>query len=139
MITGDGAEKEGPAGGNLKASARTAARESFFIQYAKEVREKYPSVPLMVTGGFRTRLGMQMAIEEGGCDLIGVGRPACVEPRMPNTVILNKNIADEDAKIRLDPVVAPWYVRLLGVRPLTAGVVTVSVTPVFTLVFCFGD
>lgn len=33
------------------------------------------SVPLMVTGGFRTKAAMEYALELGGADLIGLGRP----------------------------------------------------------------
>jgi len=35
-------------------------------------------VPLMVTGGFRHRDVMEQALESGGADLIGIGRPLCV-------------------------------------------------------------
>ena len=37
----------------------------------------------MVTGGFRTLSGMNYALSEG-IDLIGAGRPFCVEPDFPN-------------------------------------------------------
>jgi len=44
-------------------------------------------MPLMLTGGFRTREGMQTALEEGDCDVIGLGRPLCTEPDLPKRLL----------------------------------------------------
>ncbi len=57
--------------------ARTASREAYFLKYASEVRD-LARMPLMVTGGFRSRQAMEEAIESGACDVIGLGRPFCV-------------------------------------------------------------
>ena len=37
-------------------------------------------MPLMVTGGFRTREGMEKALESGICQVVGIGRPMCADP-----------------------------------------------------------
>ena len=37
-------------------------------------------MPVMVTGGFRSRDAMAAAIDEDGVDVIGLGRPLCVDP-----------------------------------------------------------
>jgi hypothetical protein len=37
-------------------------------------------MPLMVTGGFRTRAGMEEAVSGGDCDMVGLGRPLCWQP-----------------------------------------------------------
>lgn len=104
-----GEEKSAPTDEEKKAgeqpSKRTLERESFFLEFAKKVREQFPSLVLMVTGGFRTRLGMQAALESGGCDLIGIGRPATIWADLPKKVILNEEIKDGDAVIRLTPIV----------------------------------
>lgn len=98
----------------------TAARESFFLQFAATVREKFPNVVLMVTGGFRTRTGMEAALQSGACDLIGVGRPAAVLPALPKEIILNtKDVSDKQATVRLAPLKKPFLVRLLQ-GPVTA-------------------
>jgi 2,4-dienoyl-CoA reductase-like NADH-dependent reductase (Old Yellow Enzyme family) len=52
---------------------------------------------LIVTGGLRTRKGMSDAITQGRVDAVGIGRPACVFPDLPRT-ILNKDIPDEDER-----------------------------------------
>ena len=55
----------------------TLMREAYFVDFALAMQAKV-SIPLMVTGGFRRRLAMEQAIEAGGADLIGLGRPLCV-------------------------------------------------------------
>lgn len=54
----------------------TRRREAYFLDYAEHIRA-VAKMPLMVTGGFRSRAGMQAALDEGACDLIGIGRPLC--------------------------------------------------------------
>ncbi|MGN6159484.1 MAG: NADH:flavin oxidoreductase/NADH oxidase family protein [Devosia sp.] len=58
--------------------ASTLAREAYFLDFARELRQKI-EMPIMLTGGLRTRTGMQEALAEG-VDLLGVARPACVDP-----------------------------------------------------------
>ena len=60
--------QEPAAIGTQDASKSTLQRESFFLQFAHAVREKFPSVVLMVTGGFRTRHGMESALQSGACE-----------------------------------------------------------------------
>jgi 2,4-dienoyl-CoA reductase-like NADH-dependent reductase (Old Yellow Enzyme family) len=58
-----------------KAADSTRAREAYFLEYARTVREIVGDVPLAVTGGFRSRSAMEDAISAGECDVIGLGRP----------------------------------------------------------------
>ncbi len=74
MMAADGMEEE--AAQNVAPS--TAAREAYFIDFAKAMQE-HVAIPLMVTGGFRTRAAMEQALEIGAADLIGLGRPLCVQ------------------------------------------------------------
>lgn len=62
--------------------ASTREREAYFLDYAREVRAAY-SLPLMVTGGFRSRAFMNAALAAGELDVIGLGRPLCTEPDLP--------------------------------------------------------
>ncbi|KAJ2967109.1 hypothetical protein NQ176_g9828 [Zarea fungicola] len=55
-------------------SASTLAREAFFLDFALAIRSHFPGVPLILTGGFRTRAGMEAALREGACDIVGIGR-----------------------------------------------------------------
>ncbi len=59
---------------NVRASTR--AREAYFIDYAAQIA-KVAKMPLMVTGGFRTRAGMEEALASGACQVVGIGRPLC--------------------------------------------------------------
>ncbi|MEO0399987.1 MAG: NADH:flavin oxidoreductase/NADH oxidase family protein [Pseudomonadota bacterium] len=84
--------------------ASTAAREAYFINYAAEV-SKIAKAPLMVTGGFRTRRAMDEALHSGAADVIGVARPLCVDPDLPNKLLAGDIMAlpkYEDA-LRLGP------------------------------------
>lgn len=69
-----------------KVQASTRAREAYFFDYARQVR-KVAKMPLMVTGGFRSRQGMDEALSGGDVDMIGLGRPLCVDTDFPNKIL----------------------------------------------------
>ncbi|GAW11280.1 hypothetical protein ANO14919_006230 [Xylariales sp. No.14919] len=102
-------------------SARSKAREAFFLEFAGSIRHEFPSVPLMVTGGFRTRLGMQSAIESKDCDLIGIGRPAALHPRLPDEIIFNKDIPDDESTLPTPHLKTPWTAKITGAKSVSSG------------------
>lgn len=106
-------------------SARTAAREAFFLEFAHTVRERHPELVLMLTGGFRTRAGAEAAINDGACDLVGIGRPAAVDPKFP-LLLLDEQVPDEKAKLLLEKAPVPWYVSWLPRNLIGAGAESVS-------------
>lgn len=55
----------------------TIAREAYFVDFALAMQAAV-TVPLMVTGGFRTRAAMEAALASGAADVIGLGRPMCL-------------------------------------------------------------
>ncbi|MEO0589142.1 MAG: NADH:flavin oxidoreductase/NADH oxidase family protein [Pseudomonadota bacterium] len=59
-------------------AASTLTREAYFVDFAKAMKEAV-TVPLMVTGGFRSRAAMEQAIGSDAADVIGLGRPLCVQ------------------------------------------------------------
>ncbi|APG62220.1 NADH:flavin oxidoreductase [Sphingorhabdus lutea] len=67
-------------------AASTIAREAYFVDFAIEMRKQL-SIPLMVTGGFRSKAAMESALNQGGVDIIGIGRPMCVEPDGPQKLL----------------------------------------------------
>ncbi len=77
-------------------SERTRKREAYFIEFSAKVR-RTTTIPLVVTGGFRTRKGMNDAIRSNACDFVGIGRPVCLQFNLPE-ILLDRNIADEDAR-----------------------------------------
>lgn len=70
-------EKADPAGKKLQSTKR---REAYFLEYAVEVTSALSELPVMVTGGWRTRVAMLDALQKGECKLFGLGRPLCGDP-----------------------------------------------------------
>lgn len=64
----------------------TKKREAYFVDFAKAMQDAV-KVPLMVTGGFRTRAAMESALASGAADLIGLGRPMCVMTDAPKQLL----------------------------------------------------
>lgn len=64
----------------------TKKREAYFLDYAVAIR-KIAKMPLMVTGGFRSRAGMEAALAANECDVIGLGRPLCTQADVPQQLI----------------------------------------------------
>jgi 2,4-dienoyl-CoA reductase-like NADH-dependent reductase (Old Yellow Enzyme family) len=82
----------------------TKVREAYFLDYAVAIR-KVATMPMMVTGGFRTRAGMEAALATGDTDLIGLGRPFCTHPDVARRLLARE--IDE----------LPAFERRLHLRP----------------------
>jgi len=67
-------------------AATTLAREAYFVDFAKAMKNEL-SIPLMVTGGFRSASAMEQALKSGAADVIGLGRPMCVLPEAPKRLL----------------------------------------------------
>ncbi|KAL6880750.1 FMN-linked oxidoreductase [Trichoderma novae-zelandiae] len=103
------------------ASASTLLREAFFLDFAKSIRDRFRHVPLMVTGGFRTRRGMENALQEDACDIIGVARPAALNPSLPKSLIFNQEVKDEDARAFTRKAPDLLLPKLLGIKVVAGG------------------
>jgi 2,4-dienoyl-CoA reductase-like NADH-dependent reductase (Old Yellow Enzyme family) len=64
----------------------TLAREAYFVDFAKAMKNEL-TIPLMVTGGFRSASAMEQALKSGAADVIGLGRPMCVMPEAPKRLL----------------------------------------------------
>jgi len=64
----------------------TAAREAYFVDFAQAMQAEV-NVPLMVTGGFRSRAAMEQALDSRAADVIGLGRPMCLITDAPKQLI----------------------------------------------------
>ncbi|GAC1629339.1 MAG: hypothetical protein NVS9B10_20410 [Nevskia sp.] len=62
-------------------------------------------MPLMVTGGFRTRAGMDAALAARECDVIGLGRPLCGETDLPRRLLADtvSELPRYEQRMRLGP------------------------------------
>jgi len=63
-----------------KKSASTVARECYFLQYALEIQMALQTLPVMVTGGWRTKSAMESVLSNDEFALFGLGRPLCGQP-----------------------------------------------------------
>jgi len=88
MLEAEGVDFIEISGGNFEEptayqhaskSGSTQIREAYFLDYAAAIKDAL-TIPLMVTGGFRSAGVMNDAIASGKTDLIGMGRPFITEP-----------------------------------------------------------
>lgn len=93
-----GGTYEAAAMTGMKKTASTQVREAYFLDFADKVRGQV-KMTLMVTGGFRTRQGMDNALQSGACDLIGIARPLAVETDAPANLV-----AGQDVKYAVKPI-----------------------------------
>ncbi|SIS49418.1 2,4-dienoyl-CoA reductase [Salimicrobium flavidum] len=68
--------KKGPA----------SEREAYFLEYAEGLKKR-TTIPIAVTGGFRTSEGMREALASGATDMIGLARPLAVDPYIPHKLL----------------------------------------------------
>lgn len=83
-----GGNYESPALFGLEAGSApsTRSREAYFLEYARRVRA-VTALPLMVTGGFRSREVMEEALASGALDVIGMARPLALDPDLPKKLL----------------------------------------------------
>ena len=98
----------------------TLAREAYFVDFAKAMRDQL-SIPIMVTGGLRRREVMNHVLETGGADMIGLGRPLCVDADGPNQLLGGKDeLARYEDKLSLLPSWLMWLTRFNAVRTINS-------------------
>lgn len=123
-ISGGSYEKPAMMRDESQVRESTRAREAFFLEYAERMREVV-SLPLMVTGGFRSRAAMNAALASGATDLIGMARPLAVAPELAGQLVRGEideaPSANLDVGVRLfdDLLQIHWYQRQL--RRMGAG------------------
>ena len=57
-----------------------------FLKYADAINA-VATMPVMVTGGFRTHASMDDALRQGTTDMIGLARPFCLDPAFPRRML----------------------------------------------------
>ena len=93
----------------------TLAREAYFVDFAKAMKNEL-SVPLMVTGGFRSKSAMEQAIKSGAADVIGIGRPLCTMTDAPKRLLGGMAILPKfESQLKLFP---DWLAVLRKVKML---------------------
>ncbi|KAK7591641.1 hypothetical protein V3481_006284 [Fusarium oxysporum f. sp. vasinfectum] len=108
--------------------ASTKAREAFFIDFANAIRSELPDVPIMLTGGFRTRQGMEAAVKGGSCDLVGLARPSVIDPALPKKV-LDTSIPEYGALAYAKRIEAWSWAKYTGIKAVGMGAETYARNP----------
>jgi 2,4-dienoyl-CoA reductase-like NADH-dependent reductase (Old Yellow Enzyme family) len=89
-------------------AASTAEREAYFVDFAKAMKAEI-NMPIMVTGGFRSRRAMEHALSSGAADLIGLGRPLCSDTSGPSRLLAGEDCLDRaENRLTLFPVWLGW-------------------------------
>ena len=98
----------------------TLAREAYFVDFAKAMRQEL-SIPIMVTGGLRRREVMNHVLETGGADMIGLGRPLCVDADGPNRLLNGEDeLARYEDSLSLLPGWLMWLTKFNVVRTINS-------------------
>ncbi len=108
-----GGSYESPAMAGVDADGRelVTEHESPFWNSAAAVSAA-TTVPVMLTGGFRTRTEVDLALGSGVCDMVGVGRPLAVRPDLAGRFVRGEtDVLDRPAPRLRGPAPAR---RLLG-------------------------
>lgn len=101
LIEISGGTYEDPAmSGTLEKAKKesTLAREAYFLSFAEKVRA-LATVPLMVTGGFRSIAGMNAALRSDALDVVGLARLLAIDPEAPKALLRG-----EDSKYQVQPI-----------------------------------
>lgn len=78
---------DGGSAGSAGSGAEPSVKEAYFAAFAARARAAAPGVPIMLTGGIRTRAAMQALLDSGAVDLIGLGRPLAIDPELPGKLL----------------------------------------------------
>ena len=96
------------------------AREAYFVDFAKAIREKV-SIPIMVTGGLRRRDVMEHVLETGGADVIGLGRPMCVMGDAPKALLEGaEELPRYENELALLPSWLNWLTKINLIRTISS-------------------
>lgn len=141
LIEISGGSYESPVMVNGTKSESTKKREAYFLEYARDIKQKI-SCPLMVTGGFRTPELMEEAIESEEMDIVGLARPLAINPDFPLEIMSGKNIKSQVAPLttgfkkidRLFPIEITWYTQQL--HRMGAGKNVKPKASVYKSIFC---
>lgn len=111
MLQSDGVDLVEISGGSYESRVMLDKpenqREAFFLEYARKARAAV-DIPLMVTGGFRSRAVMEQALASRALDVVGLARPFTHNPDLGRDLTQGRIVRAED------PPPMPGLARLGG-------------------------
>ncbi|WWD09216.1 hypothetical protein V865_007338 [Kwoniella europaea PYCC6329] len=117
-------------------SLRTSSRQSLFAHFTTSLLPSLPPPPtgpaIILTGGLHDRQVIASSLNERACDLVGIGRPACLFPQLPNEIILNSKLGDGEARVGGYPIPGSDLMKIIlggsdpkeGIKLVGAGIST---------------
>ena len=78
MLDFDRKDPKVDAANVAKKRQSTIKREAYFLDFVPQLRQSV-TIPVMVTGGFRSTAAMARAITADGIDMVGLARPFCTD------------------------------------------------------------
>ena len=106
------------SGGTYFPGATSASDASskgpYFVEFARHARQ-HTSIPLMVTGGFKTRMQAVSALEEGSVDMVGLARAFIIDPNLAKQWKMAEGIDPVFPRFNSPPEggVTAWYTMRL--------------------------
>lgn len=122
MLEAEGADLVEVSGGSYENPAMTGRgmpitgdSEAYFFEFAKQAR-KHVRIPIMLTGGFRSRRAMDAALALGACDVVGLARPLCLEPELPRALLSDPGARSREPKAGENGarLRSQWYTAQIG-------------------------
>ena len=97
-----------------KASSEGSSRGPYFLAFARLARE-VTNVPLMLTGGFKTREQAVDAIASGTVDIVGLARAMVMNPHLANSWLSEEELDPDFPRFEFTPPegVTAWYTMRL--------------------------
>ncbi|MFA0442340.1 oxidoreductase [Vibrio sp. 10N.286.49.C2] len=97
-----------------KSSSDSASSGPYFVDFAIKAKS-LTDIPLVVTGGFKTREQIVDVLSSNIADSIGLGRVLILRPELPNDWIEGATIIPRFPKFQAPPPggVTAWYTMLL--------------------------
>jgi 2,4-dienoyl-CoA reductase-like NADH-dependent reductase (Old Yellow Enzyme family) len=92
------------------SSSDRAGSGPYFLDFAARARTK-TTIPLMVTGGFKTLAQAESAIADGKADVVGLARALIVDPELPSFWLSGQRGEPEFPRFGAPPEggVTAWY------------------------------
>ena len=93
-----------------QSSSDRAGSGPYFVDFAGRARSK-TRIPLMVTGGFKTRAQAENAVADGMADIVGLARALVIDPELPSYWLSGERGEPQFPRFKNPPEggVTAWY------------------------------
>jgi 2,4-dienoyl-CoA reductase-like NADH-dependent reductase (Old Yellow Enzyme family) len=98
-----------------KASSDSLTKGPYFIDFAKKAKQR-TSIPIVVTGGFKTREEAITSLQSNAGDMIGIARALVLDPKLANNWLNNTGIDPKFPRFSAPPEggITAWYTMRLN-------------------------